>query len=64
VAFVVGEAIGLEVTDAARKYIHLYRGDGAALAESLGLIQQTGAAILTAIGIGDVASADDSRSVV
>ena len=32
VAFVVEEAIGLEVTDSACDYIHLYRGDVAALA--------------------------------
>jgi hypothetical protein len=50
VAFVVGQASGLDVTDAARDYIHLYRGDGAALAESLGRIQRTAATVLTAIG--------------
>jgi hypothetical protein len=32
VAFVIGQASGLDVTDAARDYIHLYRGDSAALA--------------------------------
>jgi antirestriction protein ArdC len=64
VAFVVGQAIGLDVTDAARDYIHLYRGDSAALAESLGRIQRTAAAILTAIGIDDsTASRADSGSV-
>lgn len=46
-AFVVGHAIGLDVTDAARDYIQLYRGD--ALAESLGRIQRTATVILTAI---------------
>jgi hypothetical protein len=49
VAFVVGQAVGLDVTEAARDYIHLYRGDAASLAESLGRIQQTAATILTAI---------------
>lgn len=49
VAFVVGNAIGLDVTDAARDYIHLYRGDSTALAESLGRIQRTAALILTAV---------------
>lgn len=41
VAVVVGQAIGLDVTDASRDYIHLYRGDGAALTESLARIQRT-----------------------
>ncbi|MGH7948347.1 MAG: hypothetical protein ACREQF_03895 [Candidatus Binataceae bacterium] len=50
VAFVVGNSIGLNVTDATRDYIHLYRGDGTALAESLGRIQRTAALILTAVG--------------
>ena len=53
VAFVVGQAIGLEVADSARDYIHLYRGDSAALAESLERIQQTSAAILRSIGTGE-----------
>ena len=52
-AFVVGQAIGLDVTDAARDYIQLYRGDGAALAESLGRIQRTAAIVLALIGIDD-----------
>jgi hypothetical protein len=63
VAFVVGHANGLDVTDAARDYIHLYRGDGAALAESLGRIQRTAATILTAIEIDDTAACGEpSRS--
>jgi hypothetical protein len=49
IAFVVGHAIGLDVTDAARDYIHLYRGDSAALAESLGRIQRTAATVLSAL---------------
>ncbi len=49
VAFVVGQAIGLDATDSSRDYIHLYRGDGAALTESLARIQRTAGAILTAI---------------
>ncbi|MGE0445695.1 MAG: ArdC family protein [Vicinamibacterales bacterium] len=50
VAFVVSTAIGLEVTDAARDYIHLYQGDGEALSQSLDRIQHTASAILAAIG--------------
>jgi hypothetical protein len=49
VAFVVGNTIGLNVTDAARDYIHLYRGDSTALAESLGRIQRAAALILTVV---------------
>jgi antirestriction protein ArdC len=51
VAFVVGHGLGLDVTDTARDYIHLYRGDGQALAESLGRIQQTAATVLSSITI-------------
>lgn len=46
VAFVVSGAIGLEVTDAARDYIHLYNGDGDALSQSLERIQRTATRIL------------------
>jgi hypothetical protein len=60
VAFVVGQAIGLDVTDAARDYIHLYRGDSTALVESLARIQRTSASILAKLGI-DLTAADDSR---
>ena len=49
VAFVVGQTVGLGVTDAARDYIHLYRGDSAALAESLERVQRTAAIILKSL---------------
>jgi hypothetical protein len=49
VAFVVSSAIGLDVVDASRDYIHLYRGDGDTLSESLGRIQRTASMILTAL---------------
>ena len=49
VAFVVGDAIGLEVGPSCRDYIHLYRGDREALAQSLARVQQTASAILQAI---------------
>jgi len=52
VAFVVGHAIGLELTDAARDYIHSYRDDSTALAQSLDRIQRTASAILATIGNG------------
>ncbi len=63
VAFVVGQAIGLDVTDSSRDYIHLYRGDGAALAESLVRIQRTAAAILTAVELDETdVSREPTRS--
>jgi len=48
-AFVVGEAIGLDVADAARDYIHLYRGDREALLASLDRIRSAAATILGAL---------------
>lgn len=57
VAYVVSNAIGLDVMDASRDYIHLYRGDGKALAESLERIQRTASIILTAIEEATPASA-------
>ena len=49
VAFVVGEAVGLDTSEASRDYIHLYRGDSEALAASLDRIQRAAAVILTAV---------------
>jgi hypothetical protein len=49
VAFVVGEAVGLEVGQASRDYIHLYRGDREALGQSLERIQRAGSVILAAV---------------
>jgi len=40
--------VGLDVTDAARDYIQLYRGDRNALAQSLDRIQRAASAILGA----------------
>lgn len=51
VAFVVGIATGLDMADASRDYIHLYRGDRDALvAASLDRIQRAASTILAAIG--------------
>jgi antirestriction protein ArdC len=52
VAFVVSQAIGLDVVDSSRDYIHLYRGDGEALSQSLDRIQRTASSILGALGGG------------
>ena len=49
VAFVVGSAVGLNTGEASRDYIHLYRGDRAALAQSLTRIQRTAATILKSL---------------
>lgn len=61
VAFVVGQGIGLDALDASRDYIQLYRGDSAALAESLGRIQRTATAILNALGAKDSDDAGEAR---
>jgi antirestriction protein ArdC len=53
VAFVVGQAIGLEAAEAARDYIQLYRGDASALAASLDRIQRAASSILQSLHIGD-----------
>jgi hypothetical protein len=52
VSFVVSHAIGLDVVDSSRDYIHLYRGDRAALSQSLDRIQRTASGILAALGGG------------
>lgn len=49
VAFVVGTAVGLDTANSSRDYIHLYRGDGEALSNSLVRIQHTASHILSAI---------------
>ena len=48
-AFVVAQATGLDVVDAARDYIHLYHGDRDALVACLDRIQRTATAILDAM---------------
>ena len=49
VAFIVGQAIGLEMGKTSSDYIQLYHGNAALLAESLEVIQRTSAVILAAI---------------
>ncbi len=55
VAFVVGQAVGLEVAEAARDYIQLYRGDSTALAGALERSQRTASGILRASPAGESA---------
>ncbi|HUZ96488.1 MAG TPA: ArdC family protein [Edaphobacter sp.] len=49
VAFIVGQAIGLEMGNASSDYIRMYNGNATLLAESLEVIQRTSAVILAAI---------------
>ncbi len=55
VAFIVGQAIGLEIGTASSDYIQMYAGNAALLAESLEVIQRTSAVILGAILAEDAA---------
>lgn len=58
VAFVVGQAVGLEAAEDAPDYIQLYRGDATALAASLARIQRAASSILQSIQPGDKAISD------
>ncbi|MHB1698735.1 MAG: ArdC family protein [Acidobacteriaceae bacterium] len=49
VAFIVGQAIGLETGNASSDYIQMYNGNATLLTESLETIQRTSALILAAI---------------
>ena len=49
VAFIVGQAVGLEMGTASSDYIQMYTGNAALLAESLEVIQRTSSVILSAI---------------
>lgn len=51
VAFIVGQAIGLEMGRASSDYIQMYAGNAALLAESLEVVQRTSAVILGAISV-------------
>ena len=46
VAFIVGQAIGLEMGNASSDYIQMYAGNTTLLAESLEVIQRTASTIL------------------
>jgi hypothetical protein len=49
VAFVVGQAIGLDGRESSRDYLHLYNGNREALTQSLDRIQRAASVILTAV---------------
>jgi N-terminal domain of anti-restriction factor ArdC len=61
VAFIVGQAVGLEMGNASSDYIQMYAGNAALLAESLEVIQRTSAVILAAVQTDD--AAEESESV-
>lgn len=53
VAFIVGQAVGLEMGTASSDYIQLYHGNTSLLAESLEVIQRTASTILRALRIDE-----------
>jgi hypothetical protein len=61
VAFIVGQAVGLEMGNASSDYIQMYAGNAALLAESLEVIQRTSAVILAAVQTDD--TAEESEAV-
>jgi len=61
VAFIVGQAIGLEMGNASSDYIQMYNGNATLLAESLEVIQRTSAVILAAIHIDEIAEPATER---
>ena len=60
VAFIVGQAVGLEMGTASSDYIQLYKGNAALLAESLEVIQRTASTILRALRVEDSAFASEA----
>jgi hypothetical protein len=61
VAFIVGQAIGLEMGNASSDYIQMYNGNANLLAESLEVIQRTSTVILAAIRIDESAEPATER---
>ena len=59
VAFIVGQAIGLEMGNASSDYIQMYNGNATLLAESLEVIQRTSSVIL-----GATRAADEARPAI
>lgn len=66
IAFVIGQAVGLETGSKSADYIHLYHGNASLLAESLEVIQQTSAVILAALqpSIAEPVNATDALAEV
>ena len=57
-AFIVGQAVGLEMGNASSDYIQMYAGNATLLAESLEVIQRTASTILRAIRPEEEAAAE------
>lgn len=58
VAFIVGQAVGLEMGSASSDYIQMYAGNATLLAESLEVIQRTASTILRAIRLEEESPAE------
>jgi hypothetical protein len=54
-AFIVGQAVGLEMGTASSDYIQLYHGNASLLAESLEVVQRTASTILRALEVDEMA---------
>jgi len=64
VAFIVGQAVGLEMGNASSDYIQMYAGNAALLAESLEVIQRTSSMILAAILTDETAQENEAVAEV
>jgi len=60
VAFIVSQAVGLEMGTASSDYIQLYHGNASLLAESLEIIQRTASTILRALRVEDAAPVNEA----
>jgi hypothetical protein len=60
VAFIVGQAVGLEMGNTSSDYIQMYAGNAALLAESLEVVQRISAVILAAITVEEPVSQETS----
>jgi hypothetical protein len=64
VAFIVGQAVGLDMGTASSDYIQMYAGNAALLAESLEVIQRTSSVILAAILADEAAEENEAVAEV
>jgi hypothetical protein len=64
VAFIVGQAVGLEMGKSSSDYIQMYAGNAALLAESLEVIQHTSSVILAAILADEAAEENEAVAEV
>jgi hypothetical protein len=64
VAFIVGQAVGLEMGSASSDYIQMYAGNATLLAESLEVVQRTASTILRAIRPEDTTPTNEAVAEV